>query len=214
MKALAARCMTPATALGIGARAVSPAFSHHSSNWSARAGKRLRGPLSALRAHTKIAIERGFTTGRAWTSSHGTRAARAEGRGAAVVAVHRPAQDAGEVLLAPPPGLGLADGPQHLEMHLLTPHAAHHIKRVIRERWPAAPSRARPARARRCYSCRCPGQKSPFLAVKRPARPYKSAIENRFTWEYAKGAKPPPAARTEPEGIGQSVASPAGEAAG
>jgi hypothetical protein len=27
----------------------------------------------------------------------------------------------------------------------------------------------------------CPGRKPPFLTVKRPARPYKSAIENRFT---------------------------------
>jgi hypothetical protein len=27
----------------------------------------------------------------------------------------------------------------------------------------------------------CPGRKPPFLVVKRPARPYKSAIENRFT---------------------------------
>jgi hypothetical protein len=27
----------------------------------------------------------------------------------------------------------------------------------------------------------CPGRKPPFLAVKRPARPYKSAIEKRFT---------------------------------
>jgi hypothetical protein len=34
----------------------------------------------------------------------------------------------------------------------------------------------------------CPGRKPPFLAVKRPARPYKSAIQNRFTVENAKGA--------------------------
>jgi hypothetical protein len=26
----------------------------------------------------------------------------------------------------------------------------------------------------------CPGRKPPFLAVKRPARPYKSAIQKRF----------------------------------
>jgi hypothetical protein len=31
----------------------------------------------------------------------------------------------------------------------------------------------------------CPGRKPQFLAVKRPARPYKSAIENRFTMERA-----------------------------
>ena len=27
----------------------------------------------------------------------------------------------------------------------------------------------------------CPGRKPPFLVAKRPERPYKSAIENRFT---------------------------------
>jgi hypothetical protein len=27
----------------------------------------------------------------------------------------------------------------------------------------------------------CPGRKPAFLVFKRPARPYKSAIENRFT---------------------------------
>ena len=27
----------------------------------------------------------------------------------------------------------------------------------------------------------CPGRKPPFLAVKRPVRPYKNAIQNRFT---------------------------------
>ena len=27
----------------------------------------------------------------------------------------------------------------------------------------------------------CPGREPPFLAVKRPARPYKSAVANRFT---------------------------------
>ena len=32
----------------------------------------------------------------------------------------------------------------------------------------------------------CPGRKSPFLMVKRSARPYKSAIQNRFTTENAK----------------------------
>jgi hypothetical protein len=35
---------------------------------------------------------------------------------------------------------------------------------------------------------RCPGPKPPFLAVKRPAHPYKSAIENRSTVGNAKGA--------------------------
>jgi hypothetical protein len=34
----------------------------------------------------------------------------------------------------------------------------------------------------------CPGQKPPFLAVKRPARPYKTAIQKQFTAENAKGA--------------------------
>jgi hypothetical protein len=37
----------------------------------------------------------------------------------------------------------------------------------------------------------CPGQKSPFWAVKRPARPYKWPIQIRFTAENAKGAEPP-----------------------
>jgi hypothetical protein len=36
--------------------------------------------------------------------------------------------------------------------------------------------------------CDCPGQKPPFLAVKRSARPYKSTIENRFTVGKAKAA--------------------------
>jgi hypothetical protein len=34
----------------------------------------------------------------------------------------------------------------------------------------------------------CPGWKMSFLVVKRPARPYKSAIQNRFTMVNAKGA--------------------------
>jgi hypothetical protein len=34
----------------------------------------------------------------------------------------------------------------------------------------------------------CPGQKPPFLAVKRPVRPYKSAIQKRVAVENAKGA--------------------------
>jgi hypothetical protein len=34
----------------------------------------------------------------------------------------------------------------------------------------------------------CPARKPPFLAVKRPARPYKTAIRNRFTLENAKAA--------------------------
>jgi hypothetical protein len=46
---------------------------------------------------------------------------------------------------------------------------------------PAEPRRAR-SRPRTC-----PNRKPPFLAVKRPARPYKSAIESRFTMENAKG---------------------------
>jgi hypothetical protein len=34
----------------------------------------------------------------------------------------------------------------------------------------------------------CPGRKPPFWAVKCPAHPYKSGIQNRFTVENAKGA--------------------------
>jgi hypothetical protein len=43
----------------------------------------------------------------------------------------------------------------------------------------------------------CPGRKPPCLAVKRPARPYKSAIQNRFTAENAQGASTP---RAGPDG--------------
>jgi hypothetical protein len=34
----------------------------------------------------------------------------------------------------------------------------------------------------------CPGQKPSLWAVKRPVRPYKSAIQNRFTVGNAEGA--------------------------
>jgi hypothetical protein len=34
----------------------------------------------------------------------------------------------------------------------------------------------------------CPGRKPPIWAVTRPARPYKSDIQNRFTIENVKGA--------------------------
>ena len=34
----------------------------------------------------------------------------------------------------------------------------------------------------------CPGREPPFLVVKRNARPHRSAIQNRFTMENAKGA--------------------------
>ena len=34
----------------------------------------------------------------------------------------------------------------------------------------------------------CPRRKPPFSAVKRPARPYRSAIQYRFTQENANGA--------------------------
>ena len=37
----------------------------------------------------------------------------------------------------------------------------------------------------------CPGQKPPFLAVKRPARPYKTATQNRFTMGNTNGAYTP-----------------------
>jgi hypothetical protein len=33
----------------------------------------------------------------------------------------------------------------------------------------------------------CPGRKPPFWAAKRPASPYKRAIQLQFTVEYAKG---------------------------
>ena len=35
---------------------------------------------------------------------------------------------------------------------------------------------------------RCVGRKPPFLAIKHPARPYKSAIQNRFTVKNANDA--------------------------
>jgi hypothetical protein len=34
----------------------------------------------------------------------------------------------------------------------------------------------------------CPGRKPAFLVFKRPARPYKSPIQNGFSYENAKGA--------------------------
>jgi hypothetical protein len=34
----------------------------------------------------------------------------------------------------------------------------------------------------------CPGREPPFLAVKRPARPHRSTIQNQFTRENAEGA--------------------------
>jgi hypothetical protein len=37
-------------------------------------------------------------------------------------------------------------------------------------------------------SINCPGRKPPVLGVKRPVRPYKSAIKNRLTQENAKAA--------------------------
>ena len=48
----------------------------------------------------------------------------------------------------------------------------------------------------------CPGRKSPFLAVKRHARPYKSAIQTRFTMGNAKGFEPP---RAVPDRDGRVV---------
>ena len=51
-----------------------------------------------------------------------------------------------------------------------------------------------------------PGPETAVLAVKRPARPYKSAIENRFTMENAKGAYTP---RAGPDGA--AVADAAGD---
>jgi hypothetical protein len=44
------------------------------------------------------------------------------------------------------------------------------------------------ARASLLRLAHCPGRKPPFLAAKRPARPYKSAIQNRFTVGNAEGA--------------------------
>ena len=53
--------------------------------------------------------------------------------------------------------------------------------------------------AKSCLACSlltrlpqsCPGRKPSFSVVKRPARPYKSAIQNRYTVGNAKGAEPP-----------------------
>ena len=50
---------------------------------------------------------------------------------------------------------------------------------------PVVPVR-QPRRERRVGVTACPGHR--FLAVKRPVRRYKSAIENRFTMETAEGA--------------------------
>jgi hypothetical protein len=50
-----------------------------------------------------------------------------------------------------------------------------------------APQDVRAAVQRRAVG-NCPGRKPPFFAVKRPARPYKTAIENRFTVGNAKAA--------------------------
>ena len=46
----------------------------------------------------------------------------------------------------------------------------------------------------------CPGRKTAmcFLATKRPARPHKRAIENRFTVDNVKGAKAPRAGEDSP----------------
>ena len=40
------------------------------------------------------------------------------------------------------------------------------------------------------------GRKPPYWAVERPARPYKTAMQNRFTVVNAKGASPP---RVDPD---------------
>jgi hypothetical protein len=37
----------------------------------------------------------------------------------------------------------------------------------------------------------CPGRKPPCLVVRRPARPYKSSIQNRFTAENSMGPYAP-----------------------
>jgi hypothetical protein len=46
----------------------------------------------------------------------------------------------------------------------------------------------RPRRRREVGQLDCPGRKPPFLHVKRPARPCKTAIQKRFTVKNAKGA--------------------------
>ena len=51
---------------------------------------------------------------------------------------------------------------------------------VVRDRGAELDVRGGGDRAEGVVRHHCPGHKPPFLAVKRPARPYKSAIENRF----------------------------------
>jgi hypothetical protein len=46
----------------------------------------------------------------------------------------------------------------------------------------------------------CPGRKPPFLAIKRPAHPYKCATQNRFTVQNAKAVRAPPGGRAGPDG--------------
>jgi hypothetical protein len=50
------------------------------------------------------------------------------------------------------------------------------------------PRRSSTPRWSRTAAASLPGRKPPFWAVKRPARPYKIAIQNRFTMENAEGA--------------------------
>jgi hypothetical protein len=61
---------------------------------------------------------------------------------------------------------------------------------ATRLKWPIVtrahvPRHTAPAPQPQSFTARssppCPGQKPPFLPVKRPARPYKSPIQNRFT---------------------------------
>jgi hypothetical protein len=64
-----------------------------------------------------------------------------------------------------------------LRTHTKAPYKMDYHRETLR-----ALSRPRAARtgARGPQPRDCPGQKSPFLALKRPARPYKNAIQNRF----------------------------------
>jgi hypothetical protein len=57
----------------------------------------------------------------------------------------------------------------------------------------ASPAGASASRSKACprRSTLCPGQKPPVWAVKRPARPCKSAMPKTFTVENVKGVQPP-----------------------
>jgi hypothetical protein len=68
--------------------------------------------------------------------------------------------------------------------------AAVHLHVVCESSLPAGPwgMNGRCGASRVQFAPYCPGRKPPFWAVKRPARPYKTATQKRFTVENAKGA--------------------------